>query len=288
MECDEVTPQLGPYLDHELRSEVRRAVDTHLAVCPACRAELEALRAAVAQLEPDGSVAVPQALWTAIEERLDAAAPKSARRRWSGAKLAIIRRPMAAAATVLFVVGLGWLGIAWFQGTVPQAEASAIDFGVLLDALPLNPQKALNRFLTQYEAREIPADHARTQAPALDFEVPDTLPGGFRRTAVYALRFGGAPGIAAEYAGPNDEFLAALFHPPVQRENFGTHRDYPCVIGQHRGHSVEVGPWRLVHLTDPTTCHCVLSKLDPQAELPAVMAAVAPRSVPWKTSEHGH
>ena len=69
-----------------------------------------------------------------------------------------------------------------------------------------------------------------------------------------------------------------LFHRPVQKEDYGTHKDHACVVGKHRGHKVEVGQWRLVHLTDPTTCHCVLSRLDEQTELPAVMAAVAPDS----------
>jgi hypothetical protein len=49
--------------------------------------------------------------------------------------------------------------------------------------------------------------------------------------------------------------------------------------------SVEVKPWRLVHFTDPTTCHCVLSTLDVEKELPAVFAAIAPG---FKTGEGRH
>ncbi|MCH8912939.1 MAG: hypothetical protein IIA33_05155, partial [Planctomycetes bacterium] len=39
-----------------------------------------------------------------------------------------------------------------------------------------------------------------------------------------------------------------------------------------------VGDWKLVHLTSPTTCHCVLSRLDAATELPAVMQQLAPQS----------
>jgi hypothetical protein len=72
------------------------------------------------------------------------------------------------------------------------------------------------------------------------------------------------------------EPLVVIFHPPVQTEDFGTHKDYPCVIGEHRGQKIVVGSWKMVHLTDSTTCHCVLSRLDERAELPAVMNAIAP------------
>ena len=48
------------------------------------------------------------------------------------------------------------------------------------------------------------------------------------------------------------------------------------VIGHHRGHAVKVGDWKLVHLTDPSTCHCVLSRLDEATEIPAIMSAISP------------
>jgi hypothetical protein len=82
--------------------------------------------------------------------------------------------------------------------------------------------------------------------------------------------------VAAEYLRDDGEFLGAVFHPPVQEEDHGSHKDHPAVIGKHRGRKVEVGEWSLVHLTDPTTCHCVLSRLDEVTELPSVMAAMAP------------
>ena len=105
--------------------------------------------------------------------------------------------------------------------------------------------------------------------------------------AVYTLRIEGNPGIAATYAR-NGEFLGTIFHAPVLPEHYGTHRDYDCVIGKHRGHKVEVGQWKLLHFTDPTTCHCILSKVNEQTELPAIVTAVAPGLQPGNEGHHRH
>ena len=286
MDCERIREQLGPYLDDEVSQDVRREVDAHLSACPDCTGELDSLGRIAEALAPQKPVAVPDRLWSAIEQRLDGDTPQETPRVRFAGKFRFFRRPMTAAAGVLFAVGLGLGVIALLHETTTTANAATVDFSVLLDALPLDPQKALRKFLTLYDAKEIQPNTVHEEAPSLNFEVPAILPGGFRRETVYALRFGDAPGIAAEYYRDDGEFLAALFHPPVQQEDFGTHEDRPCVIGQHRGHTVEVGPWRLVHLTDPTTCHCVLSRLDLEHEVPAVMAAVAPRSTPL--DDHGH
>ncbi len=286
MECERIRVQLGAYLDDEMSQDVRHEVETHLMVCAECAAELDSLGKVAEALAPQETIAVPDRLWSAIEQRLDSDTQPEVQHFARPVKFRFFRRPMAAAASVLFAVGVGLIAIALLQETTPQASASTVDFGVLLDALPLDAQKALQKFLTLYNAKEIQPYTAHTRAPDLDFEVPETLPGGFRREAVYALRFGDAPGIAAEYYRDDGEFLAVLFHPPVKQEDFGTHSDRPCVVGKHRGHTVEVGKWRLVHLTDPSTCHCVLSRLDLDREVPAIMTAVAPRSKPL--DHHGH
>jgi len=81
--------------------------------------------------------------------------------------------------------------------------------------------------------------------------------------------------VAAIYRRGNEP-LVVLFHPPVDLTNLGVHRQSHCVVGGRFGHKVEVGPWRLIHFTDPTTCHCLLSRLDAGPELLEVMAAIAP------------
>jgi hypothetical protein len=55
----------------------------------------------------------------------------------------------------------------------------------------------------------------------------------------------------------------------------GVHRQSCCHVAGREGQRVEVGPWQLIHFTDPSTCHCLLSLLD-EASQAAVFAAVAP------------
>lgn len=284
--CDAIREQLGALIDGELAAGERAAIESHLRLCPACAAEHDALTKLAAELAECAPVTVPETLWPAIESGLDAR--RSVRTGWFARQHAWrpVPRFWAAAASVLLVIGLGIVAVSVLQGITPSAEAATIDYNELLSSVTIDPAGAFRSFVKRYQGSEIAAADAARLAPELDFALPSALPNGFERRAVYRVRFGSSPGIAAEYVRGADEYLVTIFHPPVHREDYGTHKDYPCVVGEHRGHAVEVGGWRLVHLTDPTTCHCVLSRLDPQTELPAVMSAVAPHST--SGGEHGH
>jgi len=271
MHCNTAREQLGTYLDGELSADLRSSLETHLRGCATCAQELESLKELVSGLSVHEPARVPEALWASIEGRLEQRADRSR----TAPRLPGFRWPAAIAASLVVAVCLGLLGLLWSDGPFGRAEASVIDFGILLDGLALDPERAFRDFLERYEARQIAPSAAASHAPTLSFALPEELPGGFGLQVVYVLRFGDSPGVAAKYSR-NGELLATVFHRPVQREHFGTHKDLPCVVGPHRGHMVAVGEWTMVHLTDPTTCHCVLSKLDEQAELPAVMAAISP------------
>jgi len=283
--CEQIERQLGLFVDNELSATHRREVEAHLEFCTSCRAELEELRELVDGIAQPDPVAVPLTLWTNIEQRLDqaelTASPRSAMR--PRPRLRLRRGPWAIAAGVVLAVGLGMFGLSSLETT---AQASTVDFGMLLDALPLDAQKAFRKFLVRYDAKPSTPAAAKRIASDLNFETPAVLPGGFRLQSVYELRIGGAKGIAAAY-DRDGEFLAVVFHPPMKHEKFGSHENYPCVIGKHCGHKVQVGEWKLVHLTDPTTCHCLLSKLDETTEMPKVMAANAP-AMPESAGGHDH
>ncbi len=269
MECKEAGDWLGALTDGACPLEVRSALDDHLLDCPRCRNELSVLRAATAALADPPDADVPSALWPAIERRLDAP-PWSALGAWLGR-----RRPWAIAAGVVLAFGISTVVYERVGGRSSRAAAAPINFSVLLDALPLDAEKAFRKFLILYDARSITPSDARRHAPELSFDIPDDLPGGFRLAGVFALRFGDAPGLAARYER-GDEFLAAIFHKPVQCMNQDADRALPCVVGEHRGRRVSVGDWSMVHVTDSTTCHCVLSRLDESVELPPILDAVAP------------
>ncbi|MBW7905328.1 MAG: zf-HC2 domain-containing protein [Phycisphaerae bacterium] len=266
MNCGQVKDWLGPHLDGEVSPDVQRAVEAHVADCAACSAELKSLRHVTSLLAKPIRAPVPPELWDAIEQRLDERRPQ---RRLT---LSSFRSVFAAAAVLVIAVGVGLFSLQW---GVQRAEAATVNFGVLLDALKFDPQRAFAEFLSRYEAQEVSLERAKRHGRDLNFAIPETLPGGFKLVSTYALRFGRRPGVAARY-DRNGELLGAIFHPPVLREDFGTHEDRECVVGKHRGHAVEVGEWSLIHVTDPTTCHCVLSRLDMESGLPAIMAAVAP------------
>lgn len=281
MNCETAKQQLGAYLDDELPIEAYRETEAHLSECPGCSAELASIRELANKLVPTGHTRVPEGLWSAIEKRLDSSAQKLPK----GAGRSVWFRRYALAASLLVLIGLGSWAILSFGDGATVAKASAVDFSMLLDALPKDASAAFDKFLAQYDARQSTPAQAKRAAPRLNFEIPDALPGGFRLDQTYVLRFGKQPGAAAKYTR-NDELLVTIFHQPVRQEDFGTHADYPCVIGQHRGHAVSVGDWRLVHVTDSTTCHCVLSKLGDDTGLPEVIRAVAPNSIPQSGSDH--
>lgn len=269
--CDRFRDRFGEFIDGELPPAIQAEMQAHLDACTTCANDLDSaaeLIGAIAAFDPPP---VPQSIWERVERRLDAAErkPQSSpgRRHWTSTTR------LATAAAIIFAAGLTLVGILSIDRS---AKASDIDFTVLLDGLSFNADDAFAKFLAHNHARKTTVPEARRIGKNLSFDTPQELPGGFVLREIYTLRVGNNPGVAARYER-NGEFLAAIFHRPVRAEDFGSHQDYPCVVGKHRGHMVAVGEWKLVHFTDPTTCHCLLSRLDETTELPPIMAAVAPR-----------
>ncbi|MBP7934058.1 MAG: zf-HC2 domain-containing protein [Phycisphaerae bacterium] len=275
MNCTIARVYIGPYLDGELAPTTRTDLETHARTCPACAAELKAQRTLFAELERY-RVALPEhppaALWTAIAGRLDASPP----RKRSAGLLRLWRRPLAAAASLALLIGSGVFVAAWLHSSATPVQAEAVDYDLLLDNLSADVDVAVDRFLTHYRAEAIGVEQAAKLAPRLSFALPQELPGGYRLCQAYRMRFGRTPGIAARYRSNGDP-LVVFFHPPTAQTPMGVHCDSPCAANCLNTRRVQHGGWRLVHYTDPSTCHCVLSKLDVHAQLPAVLTAIAPR-----------
>ncbi len=268
MTCEQIRDWLGPYLDGEVSADMRETVEAHVAACGSCAQDLESLRAVAHALAERAATRVPPELWGAIEGRL---ATTTTRRRFV---IFTFRRVAAVAAVLLIALGIGLFGVPWGWDGARSAQAATVDFGVLLDKLKMDPDSAFDAFVAQYRPEVVSPAEARAYAPDLTFDLPDLLPGGFRRVAVYKLQIGDKHGVAARYAR-NGELLGFVFHPPILRMRFGDRENRSCFIGKIQGHAVDVGDWTLSHLTDPTTCHCVLTRRD-KSELPAIMAAIAP------------
>lgn len=286
MDCSTARGQIGPYIDGELGTDAVPELEAHLCACADCTAELAHCRGLVEQLAAaaqTANLAPPAHVWSAIEQRLagrpaeETYSLKSAPIPERGLRSrAWFQRPLAAAASLAFFLGSAvTIGI-WLNRSTPVVQAAAVDYSVLLDGLGAGVDEAVHSFFRHYGGREISPGDAQRAAAGLDFSLPDELPGGFRRESVHRLSFGGTTGVAACYRR-QDEPLVVFFHPPANAAQMGVHRESHCHVAGREGHRVEVGPWQLLHFTDPTTCHCLLSKLPTEAEQSAVFAAVAPR-----------
>ncbi|MCA9250286.1 MAG: zf-HC2 domain-containing protein [Phycisphaerales bacterium] len=277
--------KLGRFFDGEVSETERTEIESHLRRCSLCASELADLESMRDQIAAAQTADPPTGLWESIEASLDSAASVGHAVHLQQLPGPSRVRRFRTAASIAAAVGLIGFAALWI-GRGEPAQAAAIDFAVLLDSISEGAVEAFDRFIKHHSGRPVDPADARRSAPDLDFEVPADLPGGWRRARTYRLEFGGSRGIAASYVRNDGEFLATIFHAPVKKENFGTHKDYPCVVGKHRGHSVQIGEWRMVHLTDPSTCHCVLSRITDEDQLASVMSAIAPRSKP--SDGHGH
>ncbi|MFO0839802.1 MAG: zf-HC2 domain-containing protein [Phycisphaerae bacterium] len=265
--CDAMRELLGPYVDGEGSPETRAAIEAHVCACAECRREVEGIRELGDRIAAGAQSRVPPGLWGRIESRLSAAAPRRPL-----VRIFRLRSVLVAAACLVLSVGAYF---AVLESLSSRAEAATVNFAALLDGLPVDAERAFRQFVALYRGRRVSAIEARRHAAQLNFALPPALPGGFELREAFALQIGDNPAAAAVYRR-NGEFVGTIFHRAIHPEEYGTYRDHPCVVGEHRGHRVEVGAWRLVHVTDATTCHCVLSRLDGESELPPILDAVAP------------
>ena len=113
--------QLSGYLDGELPDAEARAIEAHVAACPRCAGELDALRQVRELAGRLTAPAVAEADWAATWDAVAArAVPAVARHRgagvWRVVRLALL--PAAAAAAIALAVGF------WAVGPYNEAEAN--------------------------------------------------------------------------------------------------------------------------------------------------------------------
>ena len=121
--CDGQDDRLDDLLDDALTAEEVRALESHVAGCPACRASLEARRALMRRIaELPRTIPPPHDRWPAIRATIGAALVQGARRRaW-----------LAAAA---IVCGLGLTGLIGYRlGSNPAVPPESSEVRALDDA----------------------------------------------------------------------------------------------------------------------------------------------------------
>jgi anti-sigma factor RsiW len=128
MKCEEARENLAAYLDGEIEGASRRAMDDHLAVCPACAAERRAQAAAWRLLDLSGPPAAPAGLEDRILARARAGGGGG------GGRILRFPVPVAAAAAILLAAG----GAVLFLKGGPGADAPGEPpSDQLLDELPV-------------------------------------------------------------------------------------------------------------------------------------------------------
>jgi anti-sigma factor RsiW len=113
---------LSAYLDGELAPAERRAIEAHLAVCAACREELDALAQVKRLLGRLPEVEPPAGLWASLRAR--AVAPAHPAASLLEALRAAFRRPAAAAVAAMVVVILVVAPLV--KGRLDRLQAAAV------------------------------------------------------------------------------------------------------------------------------------------------------------------
>jgi anti-sigma factor RsiW len=156
MNCEELHPMLLDFVDGDMTPEDRAAVRTHLAECPACRAEIEELRAGARAVRAAVEVAAPrQHYLTAARMEGLLAARRSSRR---PVRLFTLHRLVAAAAIAVIVASVPFL---------------AGDFNRLLNPPPAPPAEQVAQApVQQWGAPVILAATGRERPMSLMRSVP--------------------------------------------------------------------------------------------------------------------
>lgn len=113
--CRDVRAHFPAHLDDELGPVQAGETRAHLADCPACRAEFEALRRTVGALRNLPDLPAPAAILAGVRARLR---PRPWYRRLPEGRQWLLGVPVGAVATVLVVIGLSF-----FQARHPEMQA---------------------------------------------------------------------------------------------------------------------------------------------------------------------
>ncbi len=261
--CEDIRPRLGEFLDGELAEAPREQVQQHVTACDACREESARLESLTRQISGASRVTAPDGLWTAIESRLDGHSGQKAkpggRRATRPLILRVASRPLAAAAALLVVIGLGWLAVNPPWGS--RAIAGQMDFRPLLERADGDIGAGIQALMQRYGGEPISASAAEARM-TVRVHAPEQLPHGLKLRGRYLLNMGRShQALAFHYAGPSGEHLLLLQCPSDTDKNYGDFECVACSVGDHNGRGVKVGKLHLMHMASDNVCVCVVSTL---------------------------
>jgi anti-sigma factor RsiW len=117
--CERVPGTLDDYLDGRLPAATQAAFDAHVADCPACRALVADVRAIRGVARTLGPIAPAEHVWRNVRAHVGVEAPPR------GVTWRSAFQPLAAAAAlVLVVAGLSWVGVRLTETPPPASTAN--------------------------------------------------------------------------------------------------------------------------------------------------------------------
>jgi len=124
--CHDIDALLDEYLDGSLPPAERSLVDAHIADCPACRSQAEALRALLAEARALPNSVMPERdLWTGIAERLGPSPAGTAGRGASAPRRIGLGSWGRLAAAIGFILLGAALATIWQGQSAPSEFAAA-------------------------------------------------------------------------------------------------------------------------------------------------------------------
>ena len=160
-DCSEIRTLLSEYLDDALDAKAKALTDEHLRSCPACREELDSLKALVKDLGSIESVRAPADFLDQLHKRMERPSRLSTLRDWLFYPLRVkIPLQLAGAAVMAFII----------FSILPLQQSS-----LKLHSKPEQEKKAGDTAYYLDETKEIKSA-GRSEAP-----VPKTAPVGLER-----------------------------------------------------------------------------------------------------------
>ncbi|MCC7290736.1 MAG: zf-HC2 domain-containing protein [Phycisphaerales bacterium] len=283
MNCQETTEHLAALIDGELEAPTLRDVEAHLAGCAACRGDLDSTRALVSAIADPAAVAAPPQVWTVIRNRLDHESGGGFNAaRWNEvpgvehphpqveSSRGFTRRQwgvFAAAAGLVFMLGVGAF---LMRG---EAQAAGIDFRPILEQADGDIEAGIAALIAAHGGRAITLEEAQ-RLMTVRIHPPAKLPAEMTLKGMYLLKMGEKHrSLAFHLAGPRGHLLL-LQCPAGVRRDYGNQECLPCKLGAGSDHALRVGALRLMHRDSANVCMCIVSTLDEQSDLPAVLDAI--------------
>lgn len=156
--CQNVERQLSEYMDGQLKSADREAVEAHLKECSECAATLRAMRLGVDALRGMETAEVSDTFWLRLRERLPEKKPSwwqrwttALRWGWTERQQAACRR-FAAATVGVVMLTVSWTGVNSYRGRVEAqqyAEQCAERHSLYLVHQPFGDSMALSSGLSE-------------------------------------------------------------------------------------------------------------------------------------------